>query len=107
MSDNPLRNASLEVIVGLQHVIQVSELLPSDNVETSADNLKWMCVTLVENINTFPVDKISRWIGFVQGVLACQGLLNVTEERDRTRPLFHAAYQAMEIVPPASMNMPS
>jgi len=43
---------------------------------------------------------LSRWLGFVQGVLTCLGRLSVKEERDFSRPLFHAAYAAAGAIPP-------
>lgn len=60
--------------------------------KTGSEHLRWMCKHLLKNIETFPVDKTGRWIGFIQGVLACRGLLDVDEERARTRPLFKRAY---------------
>ena len=62
---------------------------------TSYDNLEWMVRTCLEDIESLPTDKISRWIGFVQGVLASRGDLDVNAERDRTRPFFHEAYTAI------------
>ncbi len=35
-----------------------------------------------------PIVKISRWLGYVQGVLIERGLTTVEAERDWTRPLF-------------------
>lgn len=32
-------------------------------------------------------------VGYLQGVLASRGLLDVKKERDRTRPIFHRAYR--------------
>lgn len=39
-----------------------------------------------------PEDKISRWIGFIQGVMSVKGYISVNEERDFSRPLFHSVY---------------
>lgn len=35
-----------------------------------------------------PLVKLSRWLGYVQGVLVTRGVTTVTIERDATRPLF-------------------
>ena len=75
-----------------------------DEGDTSMANLEWMCRTVLERLDSFPADKASRWLGFVQGVLAVRGLITVAEERDHSRPLFHAAYRAGGIEPPASMQ---
>jgi hypothetical protein len=85
MSDyeSVMRDALREVTGGLRPMIGHYE---SKTVETSPKNL-------------------SRWIGFVQGVLAAMGRLDVSEERDRTRPIFHTAYHRLGIEPPASASM--
>jgi len=141
--------------------------------ECGPDNLAWMCRTAREGLDTYPVDKLSRWLGFVhagleaaganlpparplpgpaaegplleahhilfgryaaiagtaglppdagragvaetsalpaaelsyrlgriQGILACRGLVSVREEREVSRPLFHAAYRRDGVIPP-------
>jgi len=67
--------------------------------KTSAAHLSWMCKEILNNIRTMQPDKISRWIGFIQGVMAANGLLDVDEERNRTRPLFEAAYLSARSAP--------
>lgn len=62
--------------------------------KTGLDNLSWMCRTALAGIDTYPVDKLSRWLGFIQGVLAMRGLVTVDGERDASRGLFHSAYRA-------------
>lgn len=42
----------------------------------------------VENLDTYPVTKLSRWLGYIQGVLIERGRTTVEIERDWTRPLF-------------------
>lgn len=78
---------------------------PTDQSEIGLANLAWMCRTAIEGIDSYPVDKLSRWLGFVQGVLALRGHIKVSEERDFSRPLFHAAYQAAGIDIPPTKNM--
>lgn len=96
----PLRGALWAVLEGLKVHIPDND---GDGSETSFGNLRWMVDRCLSD-ETMPLDKINRWVGFIQGVLAVQGLLSVAAERDRTRPIFHAAYQEMGIVPPASMS---
>ncbi|MCA3267151.1 MAG: hypothetical protein ING19_13905 [Azospirillum sp.] len=50
---------------------------------------------------------ISMRTGFAQGYMAAEGLIDVDEERARTRPIFHEAYKAEGIVPPKSKSHPS
>ncbi len=42
--------------------------------------------------HTYPSDKMHRWLGFVQGVLAARGAIRVDEERNYTRPIFQELY---------------
>ena len=96
---DPLRKALLLTLHGLEGSIPAGD---DGDDETSLANLRWMVSHCIEQIYAFPVDKTSRWIGFAQGVLATKGLLSVKAERDRTRPFFHEAYEALGLKPPLS-----
>lgn len=85
-----LRRAFLFTISGLQVRIGRGDF---GKGKTSREHICWMLNELQEKIDVFPADKTSRWLGFVQGVLAANGRIDVDEERDRTRPLFHEAYE--------------
>ena len=61
---------------------------------------------LEENLRTWPLDKTSRWLGYVQGVMAAEGMPSVREERDFSRPMFHAAYAAAGVALPATAESP-
>lgn len=98
-TDVPLRTALTATVTGLKAMIPEGD---DGDGETSLANLRWMTDKCIEEMQNFPPDKTSRWIGFIQGVLATKGLLSVSEERDRTRPFFHEAYVAMGIKPPES-----
>jgi hypothetical protein len=63
-----------------------------EGCETSKDHLEWMCRTALQH-QDYPIDKLSRWLGFVQGVLTARGKLSVDDERDYSKPLFHNAYE--------------
>jgi hypothetical protein len=102
-SDEPLRLAHGRVIAeGLMSSIPGT--IAGCTETTSPENLHWMMTQILTQLGTMPVDKQSRWIGFVQGVLALAGALDVNIERDRTRPLFHEAYQKMNVPIPESKN---
>lgn len=99
-SNKFLREAFVETIAGLrQRLLRVSFTL-FDKPQQSAPHLLWMLDELDRKLDRFPVDKTGRWIGYVQGVLACNGFLDVNEERDRTRPLFQKAYSTAEAIAP-------
>ncbi len=50
-------------------------------------------------------DKQSRWLGFIQGVMTVYDLLDVEDERDFSRPLFHKAYEEMGLEKPKSISV--
>jgi len=54
-----------------------------------------MLYELKKNLKTFPPDKTSRWIGYIQRFLIEQNFTTVKKERDFSRPLFHKAYKKM------------
>ena len=41
-----------------------------------------------EDSEPYPLLKLNRWLGYIQGVLIERGITDVTTERDWTRPLF-------------------
>ena len=59
---------------------------------TSLPHILWMCLELqkkiIPNGYGFSVDKYSRWLGYIQGVLISKGLTTVNAERDVTRSWF-------------------
>lgn len=60
---------------------------------TSLPHILWMCKELKTKIvpytgTGFSVDKYSRWLGFIQGILISKGLTTVKSERDVTRGWF-------------------
>ncbi len=65
----------------------------SEDERLSLKNLRWICTEAIEKGRYLPIDKISRWLGFIQGCLAARQIIDVDEERDFTRPLFHRAYR--------------
>lgn len=67
-------------------------------------HLHWLCTTALEHQHTLPIDKLSRWLGFVQGVLHSQGITSSDTERDFSRPLFHEAYRHEGIEIPPTRN---
>lgn len=73
----------------------------------ASDRLRNMMVSMLKNVNDWPIDKTNRWIGFVQGVMWTKGLIDIDEERDFTRPLFHTYYELHGIEKPASVDVAS
>ncbi len=72
--------------------------------ELTLGHAGWMLDRVKENASTWPVDKLHRWIGFVQAILVLHEKVTVDQERERTRPLFHSLYHREGIIPPTSQN---
>lgn len=83
-----LRRAYINTLDGL-----TADLLGKEfgTGKTAAEHLRWMAREILCNIRTMPIDKMGRWVGFIQGVMAANGVLDVDAERDRTRPFFNPA----------------
>ena len=58
------------------------------------NNLKELSIEAIDKINDYPIDKLSRWLGFVQGYIIFTNQSTIDIERDFSRPLlFHKAYE--------------
>lgn len=58
------------------------------------DRVYNLCELGLKEIDTLPIDKLSRWIGYVQGYLIhVKKVTSVEIERDFSRPLFEEAYK--------------
>lgn len=101
--DTPIRDAQLYEAIDL--LAQIPSHIEGSTERTSADNLRWLLQrTLVER-SSFPVDKTGRWIGFVHGVLALSGHLDVDFTRNRSRERYHQAYRKTWQAIPKTKNL--
>ncbi len=106
MSGKTVRSATAILFQRYADLLEgASDEAPPCDLMTDTQNLRWMCRTALENIDSFPIDKLSRWLGFVQGVLTMRGMITVNGERDFSRPLFHAAYGNEGTVIPLTRSM--
>ena len=58
-------------------------------VKCKSASLIALCNEAITNGAEYPFDKMNRWLGFAQGVLAATGIIDVDAEREFTRPLLH------------------
>jgi len=72
-----------------------------------------MCHTILDNTydedinqtkNKMTDDKISRWLGFIQGIMKVYNILDIETERNTTRALFHKVYSDNNIEKPISIT---
>lgn len=103
VNDWPVREAHMDEIHDLARMIPPH--IENSTDRTSSENLFWMISRLVREIQTFPVDKQGRWIGFIHGVLALSGHLDVDEVRNRSRGRYHKAYIATGQVIPETKTL--
>lgn len=73
---------------------------------TDLRHLHWMCSQMRSRMDSVPVDKASRWLGFIQGCLVMHGLISVEMERDFSRPIFHHAYAQSGMETPDTLGPP-
>ena len=78
------------------------EMLEKNNIH---NNIYDMLQTLKKNINIFPDDKTSRWIGYIQYFIIDNGFSTVNTERNFSRPYFHKAYKNMNIDIPETITV--
>lgn len=102
MTTEALRAILPDLVDPLLELVRRSTEVADPAPRTSLANLEFLLTTLIED-TTMPVDKTQRWLGFVQGVLAARGMLDVDAERDRTRPIFHRLYQEAGAAVPATI----
>jgi hypothetical protein len=62
---------------------------------------------LEENSNIWSDDKLNRWLGYIQGVLTVFNIIDVDEERDFSRSLFHNYYKKTNKVIPETKDLKS
>lgn len=60
----------------------------SENGSTNMNHIMWMLYQII-NDSSMSHTKRHRWLGFIQGVLVMNGLLNVETERNNTREIFN------------------
>ena len=56
----------------------------------------------IQETNDYHIDKLSRWLGFVQGYIIFTNQSTIDIERGFSRPLFHKAYENENIKIPKS-----
>ena len=59
----------------------------------------------IEEVFTLPIDKLSRWLGYIQHYIISNGLTSVEAERNFSRPLFHQGYIEDGIDVPESVTV--
>lgn len=67
--------------------------------------VKDMALAIERESDDWTIDKLGRWVGFMQGIMYMDGELDIEVERNRTRPIFHQAYQEDGFPVPKSVSV--
>jgi len=96
--DNEIIEIYLELISRYKGLIEY-KTWDSKYKKTSKEHIYKMLLDIEINYDNYKtIDKISRFIGFIQGVLSSFGIIDVDEERILTRKLFQNIYKKYNIV---------
>ena len=102
-ADEVLVQAHLSVLRSLRDRLEEKGYRYSEDVagvsKGSLVYARWFVEHALERAPLLPLDKLARWTGFLQGVLANAGFLDVDMERDRTRGIFESAYKELGMKP--------
>jgi hypothetical protein len=79
-------------------------IMQKTNYHGDNGRLPLMCVHAISHPE-YPIDKLNRWLGFVQGVLWVNGIIDLEEEREFSRKLFKQAYKNENIQMPETIDV--
>ena len=110
---HPITVASIDILQGLRRIIAMHESAIAETVGDQPhvvfNNKIVTAGKLIDNVTAsakyFSVEELSLRLGVIQGYMVSNGFIDVTVERDRTRPIFHKAYKELGIIPPASVKI--
>lgn len=80
-----IREKHLLVLDGLKDKLHSA---PNGIYEDKTSPSHMLDMIEIAHRDIMPDDKLARWTGFIQGVMAARGWLSVDAERERTRPIF-------------------
>lgn len=80
------RTALLYHLVQYEMAVSLVDRLPLTTY-TKHELLDFIKLTM-DNIEEYPLEKLNRWFGFIQGIIIASGLTTVQAERDATRSDF-------------------
>jgi hypothetical protein len=71
-----------------QYIFIDNGIVPEAFKDASSENAYWLAIQGQIHSETLPIDKLNRWLGFIQAVAIINKYTTVQAERDFTRPLF-------------------
>jgi len=112
LSRHPVVMASLEILNHLQDIIKKNVKIVRDDDDFHNAESTYAPI-LIEALIDYTkkdakfigVNALSLRLGLIQGYMVAYNYIDVDEERNFTRPLFHAAYEKLGISPPKSVSV--
>jgi len=95
---NPVKEATFDMFRRYNGIMQKKKYRGHDG------RLTLMAIHAISHPE-YPVDKLNRWLGFIQGVLYAEGFIDLEEEREVSRKLYAKAYEAEGIEMPKSVDV--
>ena len=78
----------------IEKIAENPDALSGMPMRCQPEALTRLCNEAISNMVEYPFDKLNRWLGFIQGILAAVALVDVDEEREFSRPLLHAFHES-------------
>ena len=103
IENTPLHEAHNEMFRRYNALMQEDSL--GENKLHSSIRYRLMLMAVHAISNVMPIDKVGRWLGFIQGNLYACELINLEEEREFSRKIFHKAYEEMGMKVPESIDV--
>lgn len=69
-------------------MLQVAGYKPENRQDTSPQHALALCMVAQDNVYVLSIDKLNRWLGFVQACCIMQRLTTVEAERGISRQFF-------------------
>lgn len=97
-----IHDATIEAFKHYQALLKNKKIVSKNMSDTNSKvnemlpHALWMCEECLKKQKDYSLDKLSRWLGFVQAILIFNGLTTIDDERNRTRPWFTKNKQAVE-----------
>lgn len=104
----PVRHATQQILHYYKHLLADHADVPDQfgaYPTLRRAYLAQMVDVAMEHNAHWPIDKTSRWLGFIQAGMVLHGLGTVDAERGHSRHLFHEAYRKEGIDLPPSVSV--
>ena len=97
----PLIKAHQELFRRYNHIAQNNKnKMPSEQVY----RIHMMGIHAISHDDMY-LEKMSEWVGFIQGILYSNGIINIDKERKLSEKLLKDAYKEMKVPVPKTIDI--